>query len=70
MPVFANDVARWRKKIGTLLDLAHESLREINSRWPSNHSAEISALSDLYLTFAYLGRWSAQLDEIAFQLSE
>jgi curved DNA-binding protein CbpA len=64
-----NDVAAWRKKIGTLLSSANDELREINSRWSSNHDAEISALSNLYLRFAYLGRWSEQLDEIAFQLS-
>ena len=68
--VLQNEVATWRKKIGTLLDAANEELRGINSRWPSSRDAEISALSNLYLTFAYLGRWSDQLDEIAFKLSE
>ena len=65
-----NDVAAWRKKIGTLLSSANDELREINPRWSSNHDAEISALSNLYLTFAYLRRWSEQLDEIAFQFAE
>jgi len=65
-----SDVAAWREKIRTLMDAANEALREINSRWSSNQDAEISALSNLYLTFAYLGRWSEQLDEMAFQLSD
>jgi curved DNA-binding protein CbpA len=67
--VLQNDVATWRQKIGTLLDLANDELREINPRWSSDRGAEIAALIKLYLTFAYLGRWSEQLDEVAFQLS-
>ena len=68
--VLQNDVATWRKKIGALLGSANDELREINPHWSSNHDAEIGALSNLYLTFAYLGRWSEQLNEIAFQLSD
>jgi curved DNA-binding protein CbpA len=64
------EVIAWREKIRVLMDSANQELREINSRWQSNHDAEISSLSNLYLTFAYLGRWSEQLDEIAFQLSD
>jgi curved DNA-binding protein CbpA len=41
---------------------AEQELRQINA-------TQIDALSALHLKFAYLGRWSAQLDELAFQLS-
>ena len=59
----------WRGKIRVLLDSATAELREMNSDWSSNHDAQIGPLANLYLKFAYLGRWSAQLDEIAFHLS-
>lgn len=58
-----------REKILTLSEAALAQLHAVNSRWSTNPSDEIAALSDLYFTFAYLTRWSAQLDEIAFQLS-
>ena len=58
-----------REKIQALADASLTQLRAINSRWATNPSEEIAALSKLYFTFAYLSRWSAQLDEIAFQLS-
>ncbi|HEX8898191.1 MAG TPA: hypothetical protein VF751_05795, partial [Chthoniobacterales bacterium] len=57
------------EKIRSLLDAATEELREVNSRWFSDREAQIVPLSNLYLKFAYLGRWSEQLHEIAFQLS-
>ena len=58
-----------REKIQALSEAALAQLHAVNSRWSTNPSDEIAALSDLYFTFAYLTRWSAQLDEIAFQLS-
>lgn len=58
-----------REKIQVLSDASLAKLKDINSRWAQNPSEEIHALSNLYLAFAYLTRWSAQLDEIAFQLS-
>lgn len=63
------DLETWRNKIGALLDSATEELRELNSRWASDSDAQIVPLSELYLQFAYLGRWSDQLDEAAFQLA-
>jgi len=69
MVALQNDLAVWRKKIRGLVDSATEQLREINLRWLSDRQAQIAALTNLYLKFAYLGRWSEQLDEIAFQLS-
>ncbi|MEY2586058.1 MAG: hypothetical protein QOD80_2084, partial [Verrucomicrobiota bacterium] len=44
-------------------------LRDLNSRWGLERDAQLGPLFDLYLKFAYLGRWSEQLDETAFQLS-
>jgi hypothetical protein len=52
-----------------LLDSATEELREINSKWEKDPAPHITTLSKLYSTFAYAGRWSAQLDELAFQLT-
>ena len=57
------------EKIQRLSDASLAQLRETNVRWMKNHAEEIPALSRLYFAFAYLTRWSAQLDEIAFQLS-
>jgi len=58
-----------REKIQALSDASLVQLRIVDSGWATNPSGEIAALSHLYFTFAYLSRWSAQLDEIAFQLS-
>ena len=58
-----------REKIQALSDAALTELQVVDSSWGTNRSEELAALSNLYFTFAYLGRWSAQLDEIAFQLS-
>jgi curved DNA-binding protein CbpA len=54
-----------RQKIQDLSDASLTQLRQINLRWRD----EIAALSNLYFAFAYLTRWSAQLDEVTFQLS-
>jgi hypothetical protein len=50
-------------------DAASAELREIGSEWENNDDRHIAALEKLYFKFAYLGRWSSQLDELAFQLS-
>jgi curved DNA-binding protein CbpA len=64
-----DDLGAWRKEIRNLLDLATEELRDMNSRWLSDRESQVAPLSNLYLKFAYVGRWSEQLDELAFQLS-
>lgn len=64
-----NEAEAVRKRIQNLSDVALAELRQINPAWAKNPAEQIKALSDLYLAFAYLTRWSAQLDEIAFQLS-
>jgi curved DNA-binding protein CbpA len=63
------ETAALREKIQALSNAALAELRVANSSWGANPSEGLATLSNLYFTFAYLGRWSAQLDEIAFQLS-
>jgi hypothetical protein len=58
-----------RQKVRDLNDAANVQLREINSAWEQDRAGQVIPLSNLYFAFAYLGRWSAQLDELAFQLS-
>ncbi len=58
-----------REKIQTLSDASHEELRQINAAWAGNPAEQVERLSKLYFVFAYLSRWSTQLDELTFQLS-
>jgi curved DNA-binding protein CbpA len=58
-----------REKIQNLSDDALAQLRQINAAWMKNPADHIADLLNLYFAFAYLTRWSSQLDEIAFQLS-
>jgi curved DNA-binding protein CbpA len=63
------EVSSLRENVRNLSDDANVQLREINSEWDNDRTGQTVPLSNLYFTFAYLGRWSAQLDELAFQLS-
>ncbi|HWM25956.1 MAG TPA: DnaJ domain-containing protein [Chthoniobacterales bacterium] len=58
-----------REKIQNLSDASLEQLRQTNAAWTRSPAAQLERLSNLYFAFAYLSRWSAQLDEITFQLS-
>jgi curved DNA-binding protein CbpA len=58
-----------RKRIQSLSDESLAELRQINTAWAKNPAEQIEGLSNLYLAFAYLTRWSTQLDEMTFQLS-
>lgn len=58
-----------RGKIQNLSDASLEQLRQIDAAWTRSPAEQIEGLSNLYFAFAYLSRWSAQLDEITFQLS-
>lgn len=58
-----------REQIQQLSDKSLEQLRQINAAWANNPVEQIEELSNLYFAFAYLTRWSAQLDEMTFQLS-
>ena len=51
-----------RERVRQLNDAAEERLRRTKTE-------DIEELLLLYQRFAYLGRWSAQLDELAFQLA-
>jgi curved DNA-binding protein CbpA len=64
------EVSDLRRKVRELIEPANVQLREINSAWQNDRAGQTAALTNLYFTFAYLGRWSAQLDELAFQLSQ
>jgi len=59
-----------RSHIQDLSDASLAELREINTAWGKNPAEQIEGLSNLYFAFAYLTRWSSQLDELAFQLSQ
>jgi curved DNA-binding protein CbpA len=63
------EVSDLRERVRNLFEAASEELREINSGWQNDRAPQLAALSNLYFKFAYLGRWSGQLDELAFQLS-
>lgn len=58
-----------REKIQNLSDASLAELRQINAAWAKNPAEQIEGLSNLYFAFAYLTRWSTQLDEMTFQLS-
>lgn len=69
-------IVELQKEAGSLRDqvrnldaAASERLRELNSAWQNDPAEQVAELSNLYSRFAYLSRWSVQLDELAFQLS-
>ena len=64
-----NEAKAVQKRIQNLFDTSLAELRQINIAWAKNPTEQIKALSNLYVVFAYLTRWLAQLDEITFQLS-
>jgi DnaJ-domain-containing protein 1 len=64
-----NEAKEVREKIQSLSDASLAELRQINTAWAKNQAGQIKDLSDLYFAFAYLTRWSTQLDEMTFQLS-
>jgi curved DNA-binding protein CbpA len=64
-----NETKEVHKRIQNLFDTSLAELRQINTAWAKHPAEQIKALSNLYVTFAYLTRWLAQLDEITFQLS-
>jgi curved DNA-binding protein CbpA len=64
-----NETKEVHKRIQNLFDTSLAELRQINTAWAKHPAEQIKALSNLYVAFAYLTRWLAQLDEITFQLS-
>jgi curved DNA-binding protein CbpA len=63
-----SEVRGLRDRVRNLDMSSTERLREINSSWQNDRAGQLAELSSLYAYFAYLGRWSAQLDELAFHL--
>ena len=64
-----NEAKEVRERIQNLSDASLAELRQINTAWAKNSAEQIESLSNLYFAFAYLTRWSTQLDEMTFQLS-
>jgi curved DNA-binding protein CbpA len=60
--VVQQEIENLRTKLQNMLEDADRKLQDANL-------AQLDAIAALQQTFAYLGRWSAQLDELAFQLS-
>lgn len=64
-----NEAKQVRARIQDLFDVSLAELRRIDAAWATNPTEQLEALSNLYFAFAYLTRWSAQIDELIFQLS-
>jgi len=64
-----NEAGKVRERIQDLSDASLAELGRINTAWATNPAGQMEALSNLYFVFAYLTRWSTQLDELTFQLS-
>jgi curved DNA-binding protein CbpA len=64
-----NEAKEVRERIQDLFDVSLAELSRINTAWTKNPGEQIEDLSNLYFAFAYLTRWTAQLDEMTFQLS-
>jgi curved DNA-binding protein CbpA len=64
-----NEAREVRARIQDLFDVSLVELGRINTAWATNPAEQMEPLSNLYFAFAYLTRWSTQLDEMVFQLS-
>jgi curved DNA-binding protein CbpA len=64
-----NEAGKVRARIQGLFDVSLAELSRINTAWATNPAGQMEGLSNLYFVFAYLTRWSTQLDEMTFQLS-
>jgi curved DNA-binding protein CbpA len=60
--VAQKNVGQLREKVRELHDAAEQRLRQTTTK-------DVNEISHLYQRFAYLGRWSAQLDELALPLT-
>jgi curved DNA-binding protein CbpA len=63
------DVVAAQKGVSELRDKVQELSESAEEQLQQTDLNELDALSLLYQRFAYLGRWSEQLDELAFQLA-
>jgi curved DNA-binding protein CbpA len=64
-----NQAKEVRARIQDLFDVSLAELGRINTAWTTNPAEQMKPLSNLYFAFAYLIRWSTQLEEMTFQLS-
>ena len=64
-----DEMTKVREKIQYLSNASLTQLRQINPAWANAPAEQIEGVSNLYFEFAYLTRWSTQLDEVTFQLS-
>ncbi|HEY2615541.1 MAG TPA: DnaJ domain-containing protein [Chthoniobacterales bacterium] len=64
-----SETKKVRQEIQDLSDTSLAEMCEINIAWAKNSAEQIEAVSNLYFAFAYLTRWSEQLDEMTFRLS-
>lgn len=62
-------VVEAQRELGALRDKVQELNAAADARTRQTEAKQIEELSDLHQRFAYLGRWSAQLDELAFHLT-
>lgn len=58
-----------REKLQKMHDESLAELQAVSKVWSQNPGEHLKRLTDLYYTFSYLTRWTAQLDEIEFQFS-
>jgi hypothetical protein len=63
------DMVATQKEVRALRDKIQELNAAADARLQQTGMRQVEELTDLYQRFAYLGRWSTQLDELAFQLS-
>ncbi|MEY2564419.1 MAG: DnaJ subfamily er 11 [Verrucomicrobiota bacterium] len=66
---FQRDAKETREKLRALSDVSLAELHAIGEVWAKDRTDTFDRLLDLYYTFAYLTRWTAQLEEMEFQLS-
>ena len=64
-----SDMVAAQNKVAALRDQVRELVGAAETRLRQTSAEQIDEISVLYQRFAYLSRWSAQLDELAFQLS-
>jgi len=59
-----------REKLQALADEASCELQALSEAGSASAGENLKRVTNLYYIFAYLTRWTAQLDEIQFQLSQ
>jgi DnaJ-domain-containing protein 1 len=64
------EIDELRDQLSRLEVEALDELQTIDRRWDSRSAVDLDALSRLASTFGYLTRWTTQLDEARFQLSQ